>query len=294
MEPSPFSRFILGDEEQRKNFLANYMYDVSPSTDNDPFYFNFHKWSNLRGIFWYQKSRRPSGESVNPGRTKFPIGLSMLFLTLGQAILLSALFILYPLWKSRETIRATRHKGVFLLYFAALGFGFIFMEIALIQKYAILLGGPIYSFSITIFSILLFSGIGSFIAKAWRKEPERALGRVLGAIIALSLLTAVFVHWGFPFLLGLGQGLRIFAAILTTAPVGLLLGMAFPLGIRMVNATAPELVPWAWGVNACASVIGSVLSILISMHLGFLVVFLLTSAAYSVALLAVRLRAGAA
>ena len=88
-------------------------------------------------------------------RTWLPVGLLMLLLTLGQAVVLALVFILYPLWRTRDQVRGVSGRAAYLLYFAALGLGFIFFEVTVIQKYSILLGGPVYSFAITLFSFLL-------------------------------------------------------------------------------------------------------------------------------------------
>jgi hypothetical protein len=192
-----------------------------------------------------------------------------LLVSLFQVTVLSGLFILYPLYR-RKTAASKRggRAGIFI-YFAALGAGFIIVEIALLQKFTIFLGGPAYSMSVTLFTILLSSGIGSFMSRNLSQRPFTLLASVIPLLMIMIVLQALFLDKIIANLMGLAPLMRGLAAVLLIAPLGLLMGMPFPAGLRYVDTFRSELNPWAWGINACATVLGSTVCILISSVLGF-------------------------
>lgn len=254
----------------KRAFYASYPLDVSPTTDDRPFFFEYYGWTNFG---------------------TFRSGKLTLTVLLIQAALLSAGLILWPLWRFRASRQGLSTRGArrFLIYFAALGIGFIFIEIGLMQRFILFLGHPVFALSVVLFALLTFSGIGSFLSN--RLVPAEADPR-RGQRLIIPLLAAVVVLYNvlLPplFRAGLGWSLeaRIVLAALLLAPLGLLMGMPFPLGIRLVNRTNDALVPWAWGVNGCASVLGSILSVMLGQSIGFSGVMLLAVAIYLAGLLA--------
>jgi MFS family permease len=165
---------------------------------------------------------------------------------------------------------ARRCRLPFLLYFACLGAGFIVIEVVLIQKCVLFLGHPAYALTVVLFALLLWSSLGSL---ASGRFPDAALVRrlrwVILGIIALVVLAVLLLSPLFYALVHLAAPWRILITIGALAPLGLALGMPMPTGIRLLHERAPELIPWAWGVNGAASVLGSVGAVALAMVAGF-------------------------
>ena len=147
----------------------------------------------------------------------------------------------------------------------------------------IFLGGPTYSLAITLFSILIFSGLGAYTTRKIHIESARALVGIVLAIVVLLVAQNFYLRDVLPNLLDLGFGQRIALAVLSLAPASFVMGMPFPLGIRILDEHAPSLIPWAWGCNACMTVIGSVLSVVLAMNWGFFAALNVAAACYGVA-----------
>ncbi len=205
--------------------------------------------------------------------------LSLLTL-LAEAILLSSLFLLLPLIRFRKTRIS---QGGILAYFAALGAGFILIEISLIQKHILFLGQPVYSISAVLFSMLLSAGIGSWLFQKYFREgsERRWLASVLGCLFVILLFEIFVVPPIFRWLLGAGNGWRFAFSALFIAPLGMTLGIPFPLGIRVLGKRFPEAIPWAWGLNAYTTVIGSILCVIFAVTMGFRMNFLIAFLTYT-------------
>jgi hypothetical protein len=277
-----FAKLLRGDDAERARFLADYQFDVSPATDDAPFFFNWFRWSSLLG-----GSQRTSGDT-SAYHTDFPIGHAVLLLSLAQILVLAAVFIFWPLRKfAREGLRtpgAWRYFG----YFAALGLGFMLIEIALMQKLVIFLGHPTYALSVVLASLLASAGTGSLLAGRIATVTKRHLRLILLGIVAMVALDVAAVNWLLPLLLGVPLSLRIAVVIAMLVPTGLVLGMPFPSGMRVMQAQCPHLVPWGWAVNAFFSVFGSIFCIVLSMGIGFSNVFFVAIAVYALGLLGMK------
>ena len=161
-----------------------------------------------------------------------------------------------------------------LAYFCALGLGFICLEISLLQRFVLFLGFPTYSLSVVLFSLLLWTGLGSALSSL---VPARSPRAFVLASAALVLLVCAFQLLGRPVLaahLSSDLPVRIAIAAALLMPFGVVLWMFFPLGLRVVQALDTHLVPWAWGINACATVVGTIASAMLAMSFGFDVVML--------------------
>ena len=249
--------------------------DVSPPTDNRPFFFQSARPSQVFSRRWSRGEWR---------RTN--LGTLVLFGVVGISALVVALFILGPLLLARRRVAAVRGRLPFLLYFAALGAGFIVVEVVLVQKCVLFLGHPVYALTVVLFAVLLWSGIGSWLAGRVRDEDApRALRRMLLAVAGLVVVAAFGLAPIFYALVQLPAPVRILITVLSLAPLGLALGMPMPTGLRLLAGRAPELIPWAWGVNGAASVLGSVAAIALAMRWGFDVALLTAAALYLTAML---------
>jgi len=273
-----FVQFFAASD--RAQFYRDYPLDVTPTTDDRPFFFEYYGWSNF-------------GD--------FRSGKATLVILLIQALLLASALILWPLWRFRRQGLVTRGARRFIVYFAALGVGFIFIEIGLMQRFILFLGHPIYSTSVVLFSVLTFSGIGSLLSGrllsgsshtsgddgAGERDPRWLQSRVIPLLCLLTVVYILVLPPLFRALLGMELTYRVFVSILLLAPMGLLMGMPFPLGIRLLDQVNSALVPWAWGVNGFSSVVGSILTVMIAQSYGFAVVMVLAVIVYLVGLAAV-------
>lgn len=266
---NPFVDFFAAPDKEA--FYAAYPLDVSPTNDDRPFFFEYYGWTNFG---------------------TFRSGKLTLTILLVQAALLSAALILWPLWRLRSSRGGLGVAGSrrFLLYFAALGVGFIFAEIGLLQRFILFLGHPTFALSVVLFALLTFSGIGSFLSNklvAQGTDPRRGQRVIIPALAALITVYIFLLPPLFQAGLGWPLPLRILFSVLLLAPLGLLMGMPFPLGIRLVTRTNEPLVPWAWGVNGCASVLGSILSVMLAQSFGFAWVMVIAVLVYLAGLAAV-------
>jgi len=266
---------ILSPSE-REAFLAGYACDLSPPTDDRPFFFHFFKWSQVSYI-WYSlgKTWQPFGGA----------GYLMVVALLLSAVVASAIFILLPLhFRPREKRgrSQTLLPGVrwqLFIYFAALGLGFLFIEIPLMQKFILFLDEPTYSFAIVLFTVFVCSGLGSLLSSRLAK----ALPQVIFGLALLAFLYHLLLPYFFEALLSQALLLRILVAFGVLAPLSFLMGVPFPSGIRIMGTLSPDLVPWAWGINGCVSVVSSILSLMLALSVGFSWVLVAASGAYLVA-----------
>lgn len=190
----------------------------------------------------------------------------MLVATLIQAVAASILLILLPLRALPTGGGVGRwEKGRVFLYFGALGFGFMSMEIALIQLFSLFLSDPIYSAASVIGGMLVVAGLGSLASGRFSSLPSRL---PFGMIILLSFLQRYLPRLEFSTLAGLPLPARIGLSILSIAPLAFFMGMPFPMGVRGLRMRDESLIPWAWGVNGCASVTGAVGAMIIALSLG--------------------------
>lgn len=271
----------------RDAWYATYPFDVTPPTDDRPFFGQFFKWSQTPQVL------------AELGMTWQPFGGAgyfVLLALLGLVTVLAAALIVLPLVATRAGAGAEgrnristrywaalgRRSSVYALaYFGLIGLAYLFVEIPLIQRFILFLGQPAYALATVLFTLLLFSGLGSRIAH----RVSQRLALALVAVVALVL------PWLLPGLfalsLGLPLGLRLAETIMVLAPLGLLMGMPFPLGIRWLEQAAPGLVPWAWGVNGAASVVSSVLAALLALSFGFSAVLVAGALCYGGAWLTV-------
>jgi MFS family permease len=215
-----------------------------------------------------------------------PIAEVTLLILLVQSTIVAGLCILVPLALLDRRGLQVRNRWSWLGYFAALGLGFIMVEIALLQRFLLFLGQPIYTYAVVLAGLLIFTGIGSHAAGRWGKEPGRNLKRVLIGAITVVPIMAVITPVVFRAGLGLGIFWRIAIALLLVAPLGFVLGMPFPLGLRLAMQRSSALGSWAWAVNGFFTVIGTVLALMLGMMIGFRIVLLLACACYFVGLVA--------
>ena len=200
--------------------------------------------------------------------------------------------IFLPLRKlSTEGLRTPGSLRIFG-YFAALGLGFMLIEIALMQKLVIFLGHPTYALSIVLTSLLASAGLGSLLAGRIQLVRKKHLLLMLVGILAVIGLDVVAVNYLLPAMLGVAVWLRMLIVILMLVPTGLMLGMPFPSGVRLVEEQCPHLIPWGWAINAFFSVFGSIFCIVLSMAIGFSNVFYVAAGIYVIGILMMKTPGG--
>lgn len=268
---APMAHLINLPGPELKEALSGGDFSMEALKDDKPFFFHVLRWKVLFSgamVLW-----------SFPGSTT---GLLMLLIMLAQALLLGTVLILLPLMRgARGNLPAKQTVG-FLLYFLALGLGFMFVEISFVQKYVLLLGYPTYSLSVTIFSLLVFASYGAWLSKRWWATPKKMLMGLLVATIALVGLEIVLLPLIREWFLAQSLPVRIVMTVLLQLPLGTCLGMYFPTGIAVLREREPRLVPWAWAVNGVASVVSSVLAVILAMSIGFSGVAILATCIYVV------------
>ncbi|WP_427309490.1 spermidine synthase [Cupriavidus sp. H39] len=274
---------LLGPEHER--FLSRYKFDVRPATDDRPYFFHFFKWRTLPELLALK---------AQGGLPLLDWGYPVLVATLLQATAAAMLLIGVPLRVLRRRL-ASGGQGAAQLpvpawrtgcYFGAVGLGFMFVEIAFIQKFILFLSHPLYAVAVVLCAFLCFAGLGSRYAPRLPGRGRRQAALAIGGICAASLVYLAALPLVFRLLIALPDPARVGIAVALIAPLAFLMGMPFPLGLSRVAARDGTLVPWAWGINACASVVAAVLATLLAIHAGFTVVVLVALLLYVAAALA--------
>ena len=264
----------LLDSRSRDAFYDQQTFDVAPATDERPFFFHFFRWRQVPEVI------ERLGQQWQPfGGAGFLVVLAFLVLS----VLASAVLILGPLIARRRVIGrgygGLRGNTPALVYFFALGLAFLWLELPLMQRFILLLAHPTYSFGIVLFAVLAFSGVGSLLSKRLGTYREWAILALAGTALVYALGIGPLVEM----ILGLPLAARIAISGLVIAPLAFLMGIPFPSGIAALESRRPALIPWAWGANGYASVVGSVGAALVALSWGFTPVMLAAGIAYLVA-----------
>ncbi len=255
----------------REAFYDSYLYDIGPTTDERPFFFHFFKWDRLVETY---RNLETKWEALLEGGYLVP-------LTLIQASVLSVLLVLLPL-RRLEGSQFERNRGI-ITYFFFLGLGYMFVEMASIQRFILLLSHPVYSISVIIFGLLLASGLGSYLS-TWI-NPGGKTHKLIILVICFLITIYSLMSPLYQSLLSFPVSTRIFAAMTYITPLGLLMGMPFPLGLRLLSESKRDLIPWVWAINGCASVLGSITPIILALYFGYSRVFMMAGLGYLLALL---------
>lgn len=256
-------------------------FHLAPPTDNRPF---FQHFLTLRSLPIMRHTLGTAGVMLAEW------GYVLLWITLALLLIGGAVLILLPLGLSRRSAARNRPFGkaqdrpLSLLYFGAIGCGFMFVEIVLIQKLVLVLGDPVFSAAAVITALLVFAGVGSMLSGRWARTPGRLVpGAVVLIILLLAALFGSVVYFASSWA-ALGQGSRLVMVIAALAPLALAMGIFFPTGVRWLDAAgADHLVPWAWGVNGFAAVVATPVATIAALNLGFLVVGSLGAVCYLLA-----------
>lgn len=239
--------------QSKNNFYKNYVFDVKAVSDDKPFYFNFFRISKVNEL------QKLINQKWNP---LFDSGFLLFFIFI-QALILALIFILLPIrfFNKNKLNRKISKKPLF--YFFAIGLSYLFIEIVLIQKFVLFLGHIIFSSSTIIFSMLLFSSLGSLYSQRFRVKKLRSIILIIFIFLIIYLLLLSYI---IDLFISLNLILKIILTLIIIAPLGFVMGFPFPMGMRAIKK---ELIPWAWGVNGSASVLSPILAILFALFIGY-------------------------
>ena len=245
-----------------ESFVRSYKFDIRPATDDRPYFSSFFRWSHAPEIL---------GLSRLGGIGLLDVGYLALPAALVQAIVASAALILLPLLAIRGR-RGRAQRWPALAGFFCIGLGFLMIEIAFIGRFTVILSHPVHALVVVLAGFLLFAGAGSYLS-ARGGASASITGPIVG-IAAIATIYGLLSPTLTSALIGAPAAVKIGAALALIAPLGTLMGMPFPRALARLNAVDPPLLPWAWGINGCASVIAAVLATLLAIHLGHTVVIL--------------------
>jgi spermidine synthase len=331
----PFPIYFLGAKAlagpDREAFLTGYVFDVSPTTDDRPYFSHFFRWDRALDLF--RQLRQEWLPMVE-------MGYLLTLATLAQSLLAGAGLILLPLAALRRVTGKAFHENghnnvissetrnsvvqmtykispfgrddtrtvkraarvtqdadpparfrevvTTILYFGAIGAGFMLIEMALLPRYTLLLSHPIYSASVVLSSILVFAGLGSLCVERVRLKQGTRLWVAVGVVWCWVGFHALFGDRLFEAALALSMGYRVGLGVLLLSILAFFLGWPFPTGLRILNRGVPRLVPWAWGINGCASVVGAVLGKTLALTFGLRSVMFIACGLYGAAVLVSR------
>ncbi|HET9432034.1 MAG TPA: hypothetical protein VFO70_12710, partial [Chitinophagaceae bacterium] len=251
-------------------------FHIRPATDDKPYFSQFLRWKSL-----------PQLAGVFGSQTVGFLELGWLIAALSflQISLLAVLLIILPLskpgWKGGG-------KAWTLIYFSGLGAGYMLLEIVLIQKFILFFGNPVYAAAFVICIMMLSSGAGSYYSK--QVEPNsKIMKRVLFLIFFILLLYTFFLSALLNGVTGYGNFYKMLISFPLVAGPAILMGMPFPLGLRLLADKGERNLPWAWGINGCVSVISASLAALLAVEAGFSAVILLAAISYAISMLSMYL-----
>ena len=234
------------------------LYDYSPPTDERPFFFNMLRPSSLGAL-----DEVPRG-GVAGGNLR---ATATLFLLLALTLLLVAAIILFPLGRSGLPGMQPRAFAISLAYFAMIGMGFMLIQIPFLQRFSVYLGHPTWTLAVVLFGMILFTGAGSALSDRIPADarwlpllPLTIAALLVVDVVALQRVIDATTTWGLA-----GRTAVVLAVI---APLAVLLGFGFPVGIRLVGSMSDLATAWMWGVNGATGVLASVAVISISMWFG--------------------------
>lgn len=266
---------IFYSKNDRDGLYNEYIFNISPATDNKPFFSQFLRWKNIKHL---------EEELGNQNIPFLELGYILLYVTFIQICIVAVVLIVLPLFKIGFS---GTNKFSVLIYFGGIGIGYMFVEIVFIQMYTLYFGNPIYSVSTVICLMLVCSGIGSYITQ--NAKFVHAKSKLIIAIIVILLLIQALIlkeilyatiHYSLSF--------KILIALILIAPCAFFMGIPFPAGIKKTSDQSPSLIPWAWGINGFASVLATVLATVLAVEFGFTAVFFCAALFYSLVIISIK------
>lgn len=250
------------DPETRADFIGDYIFDISPVYDESPFFHHYLRFDRIKETL-----------EVMGGKWQFFVEEGYLLpAVLVQVLVLSLILLLLPAFVRKE------RPSIFLSYFALLGLGFMFVEVPLIQGMILPLENPSYAVAAVLASVLIWSGAGSLLSQRYSSLRTPRTVIVLAALVVpygLLLIPVAGKVAAYPL------ALKFVLSFLLVAPAAVLMGIPFPMGMRLLGERSPGMIPWAWAVNGCFSVLAPILATMLALDFSFKAVFLLGAVMYA-------------
>lgn len=254
----------LPDDEVGR-LVADYPFDISAVDDGRPFFWHFTPFGDVL-TNW---ERRYEDSEI-------AIGERLLLVLIMIGAVVAAVLLWLPFAVTRGRAAAVAGRWRFCVYFASLGLGFMLIEISMIQRFALLLGFPTLSLSVSLFTLLIATAVGARLSGFVRRWPGGGLRIVTAGLIVLAAVYMMTSEATTDAALSWPQWARITLVLLLLFPIGLLLGVFLPAGMDAVVAASDagggdrdRLVAWSWAVNGFFSVLGASVTTVISMTYGF-------------------------
>ena len=265
---SVLSRIVSAPDLSALNsYTSSLPFDLTPPTDARPFFFNQLPLSHpIQALAFARGVLATSAEGGGVRRGNLVATVTLLILFVIALGLVSAALII-PLRSALNDV-GVNYVTYGTLYFSLIGAGFMMIEIGLLQRMSIFLGHPVYSLSVLLSTLILSTGVGSFLSE---KLPLQSTSR----LVIWGVATGTYAI-ALPFVLGplfvalsdAELATRIALCVASIAPVGVLLGFGFPTGMRLIGAIDPRPTPWFWGINGAAGVLASIVAVILSLALG--------------------------
>ncbi len=271
----PLPYFAKISHQNHKKFSSDYFFNISPATNDRPFFYSILRLSKLKSIL--------SRISLIP---KEEIGELVNAAVLFQSALFALLILFLPAL-ARFSLKR-QGDAVFLLksivYFSCLGLSFLFLEIILIAKFTYFLNDSTSSFAVVLSSMLIFSGLGSFFAGRFVDAPQKGV-RISVCVLLLTLgFYYLFLNPVLLLFLNALFVVKIAVICVLVASLSFVMGFPFSLGLSALKGARASFIPWAWGLNGAFSVVSTPLVNLLSVSYGYTAVFLLSAALYALVL----------
>lgn len=267
--------------------VKKYPGNLLPATDDNPYFEHQTDFTDISPSIIKESFSQTDRAIIT--MVQKPVAESTLIVILLQAVIISVLLILFPLYvkfRKSDEIKSIK-KGKFIIYFASLGLAYIMIEICLIQKFTLFLGQPVYTLLTVISTLLIFSGIGSAVSDKIVKLIKNNIFILFSFICIYSILIGLLSPWLIESLVRLDILFRVLVSAAIIAPLAVAMGIPFPLGMKQIDLPKEDsnryLTAYSWGINGFFSVLGSILVVILSMSYGFRIVFIISALIYGVA-----------
>jgi MFS family permease len=277
----------LIESENIDKEIENFESDIKPATDDKPFFDNNIGFGNLT---WEgMKETFAQDDKAILALKDRPVAETTLLIILVQTIIVAGLLLLFPL-KFMRLDAGSEFDKKYLIYFACLGIAYIMLQLSMIQKFTLFLGQPVITLLTVIATMLVASGIGSMFSFKFLNSSKKRLILIFIIIAILSVALGLFNPFIFKSFVRLELVWRIIISIVLIFPIGFFMGMPFPIGLSLIKDSEKKYVAFAWGINGFFSVIGTVISIILAMIIGFKFVFILSGCIYLLAMIFISTR----
>ncbi len=263
-------------------FTKNFTVNIEAPTDDTPFFFNMLRARDMfNPLYWSSSAVTSIGTLSFNTRAVAVLGILILVV-----VFLTGICIVGPLALTTER-SALRGTAPLMLFFSAIGVGFMMIEISQMQRLIIFLGHPVYGLSVILFSLLLFSGLGSWCTDKVDPNSESLAPAIMAAALLIILIVFGLINaHAVNFFETSSVAVRMVVATAMLFPVGFFMGTAFPLGMKLAIRRTPTVAPWLWGINGATSVVASVSAVAIALAWGISTVFWVGFFFYVVAVIA--------